>query len=173
MKWRWLATILGFFGVVAVSDPLGATFNWAVIPLLCSALLFAAQDILNRKYAHREPMWAMLFYGSPVAALCSSIPAIYLWTPLRPGQWVLVLLLGIGTNLLLFCLMRALRLIEASATAPYRYVEFLFSLITGYFFFGEKIDGPTLLGAAIIIPSTLLIALHESRQGLNNFHSCC
>jgi S-adenosylmethionine uptake transporter len=176
--WRWAATAVGFLGIAVATNPSGpVVFNWAAIPLLLSATFFALLDILNRRYAAKESIWAMIFYGSLGTALFSAWPAFSRWVPPSGSEWLLAVFLGVGANVLLFCLMRALRLIEASATAPYRNVEFLFSLATGYVFFGEIIDGPTLLGAAIVIPTTFALAIYEARcgknRGVEHFHSCC
>jgi S-adenosylmethionine uptake transporter len=107
-------------------------------------------------------MSAMLFYVFAWTAALSAIPALCVWTSITVTEFATVLLLGLGSNLLFFCSMRALRLIEASATAPYRYVEFLFSIITGYMIFGETITLQTLLGAAIILPTAILTAIFEA-----------
>ena len=176
--WRWCATAIGFFGIaVAVNPPGAVKFNWAAVPLLLSATLFAVLDIFNRRYARSEPLWAMIFYGSLWTAVFSAWPAISRWVNPAPMDWLLSLSLGASANMLLFCLMRALRLIEASATAPYRNVEFLFSLATGYVFFGEVVDWPTAIGAAIVLPATVILAIRELRSGdgpkTEHFHSCC
>jgi S-adenosylmethionine uptake transporter len=176
--WRWCATAVGFIGIaVATNTPWATDFNWAAIPLLLSATFFAILDIFNRRYAEKESLWAMIFYGAMWSAIFSAWPAILHWVHPTPTDWLLAISLGASANLLLFCLMRALRLMEASATAPYRNVEFLFSLVTGYVFFGEVADGPTLVGAAIVLPTTVALAIYESRTGsgskTEHFHSCC
>ncbi|MDR1436126.1 MAG: DMT family transporter [Puniceicoccales bacterium] len=177
-RWRWLATAVGFVGIAfAANPPWICGFNFYAIPLLLSATCFAILDILNRRYATKESLWAMIFYGSLWTAVFSAYPAISNWTRPDMNGWILAISLGASANLLLFCLMRALRLIEASATAPYRNVEFLFSIAVGYVFFGEKIDRPTLVGASIVFPATLALAIYESRRGggpeTEHFHSCC
>ncbi|MDR0679134.1 MAG: DMT family transporter [Puniceicoccales bacterium] len=176
--WRWAATAIGFCGIAIAVGPAGPTaFRWATVPLLLSATFFAALDVLNRRYAREESLWAMIFYGSLWTAIFSAWPAIGRWVPPSTFEWLLAILLGVGANVLLYCLIRALRLIEASATAPYRNVEFLFSLLTGYIFFGEVVGQSTMLGAAIVIPVTLALACHEARSGggaeTEHFHSCC
>ncbi|MDR0340062.1 MAG: DMT family transporter [Puniceicoccales bacterium] len=176
--WRWVATAIGFLGIVFAVGSTGLDFfRWTAIPLLLSATFFAALDVLNRRYAHTESLWAMIFYGSLWTAVFSAWPAIGRWTAPNAYEWLLAVLLGIGANVLLYCLMRALRLIEASATAPYRNIEFLFSLLFSYVFFGEIVDRSTILAAAIVIPVTLALAIHEARSGggagTEHFHSCC
>ena len=74
---------------------------------------------------------------------------------------VLFIVLGIGANLILYCLLRAFKLIDASAVAPYRYTELIFSVLVGYYFFGENIDNNVAIGALVIIVATLFV-IYES-----------
>ncbi|MDR2029885.1 MAG: DMT family transporter [Puniceicoccales bacterium] len=161
---RWLATILGFVGVAVVADPWCGEFNWPVLALLAADLCFAALDILNKKLAAEEPMGTLLFHTALATTLLAAGPAIAGWQSFPSQLWAHAIWLGLGANLLLFCLIRALRLVEASATAPYRYLEFVFSIGLGYLFFGDVAGKSTLLGAAIIIPTTLFLSCHEGRR---------
>jgi drug/metabolite transporter (DMT)-like permease len=174
---RWSVTLLGVLGVALMARPGPGMFNGSVVPLLVSAVLFSSVDILNRRFARSEPMWPSLFYTALATALCSAIPAAWVWKAPTPGEWAFAIFLGAGSNLLFFCLLRSLRLIEASATAPYRYLEFLFSLATGYVFFGELAPPSTFWGAAIIIPTTLFLACYENSaakgKDIENFRPCC
>jgi S-adenosylmethionine uptake transporter len=161
---RWSATALGFLGVAVMAEPWHGGLHWSIPALLLADLLFASLDVLNKKLASAEPMGTLLFYTALATALFAAPPAILSWQPLPPLFWICAASLGIGANLLLFCHVRALRLLEASATAPYRYLEFVLSIGTGYLFFGDAPGGSTFLGAAIIIPTTLFLSCREGRQ---------
>jgi S-adenosylmethionine uptake transporter len=160
---RWLATAVGFIGVALVAEPWHGGCGWAAIPLLFSGFLFAFGDILNKRLADREGMWSMLFQTALATTFFAAIPLPFIWQPIPLSMWINLAILGAGADLLLFCLIRAMRLIDASATAPYRYVEFLISLLAGHLLFGEVAGIATLLGAATIIPTTLLLACREGR----------
>lgn len=53
--------------------------------------------------------------------------------------------------------------VEASATCPYRYTEFVLSALVGFFFFKELPSKSTFLGSCIILPSVIYTAYAESR----------
>merc|ERR1712224_1011637 len=89
--------------------------------------------------------------------------ALMTWEPLTMSQLGLFALLGIGANLLLFFLLKAFRYVDASATCPYRYTEFVLSAIAGFVIFGERPMASTLLGSCIILPSVIWCALIETR----------
>jgi drug/metabolite transporter (DMT)-like permease len=163
-KERWLASIGGFIGCLIVFNPTAATFKPQSLFLILSAMCFAMLDIMNKKWSDSEPLVSTLFYGSVATALLSAPLALKSWTALSTPQLGLFALLGCGANLLLFCLIRSFRYVDASATCPYRYTEFVLSAIAGFLIFGEKPLASTLLGSCIILPSVVWCALIETRK---------
>ncbi|CAE8682161.1 unnamed protein product [Polarella glacialis] len=163
-KERWLASLGGFIGCIIVFNPTAATFQPESLLLLVSAMCFAMLDIFNKKYQATETITSMLFYGSLSTAAISGFKAIPTWVPVTTAQYGLIALLGVGANMLLFCLLRAFNYVEASATCPYRYTEFVLSAIAGFLFFAERPSPTTLLGSCIILPSVVYCAMVETRQ---------
>lgn len=162
-KERWLASIIGFIGILFIFNPTAATFQPQSLVLLLSAMCFAMLDIFNKKYAVAESTLSMLFYGSVATALVSLPRAWVTWVPVTLPQYGLFLALGAGANLLLFCLLKAFQYVDASATCPYRYTEFVLSAMLGFLFFGERPGARTLLGSCIILPSVVYCAMVETR----------
>ncbi|MCH9754170.1 MAG: EamA family transporter, partial [Alphaproteobacteria bacterium] len=89
--------------------------------------------------------------------LLSLIPAIYVWTPITAKDLIMFVALGLVANLILYCLLKSFEIVEASAVAPYRYIELIFASSLGYIFFGEIIDSHIIFGAVIIIIATLFV----------------
>lgn len=160
-KERWLASFGGFVGCLIVFNPTAATFKPQSLVLLLSAMCFAMLDIFNKKYAVSESIVSMLFYGSIATALVSAFRAWQTWVPVSAMQWGLFALLGTGANVLLLCLLKAFKYVDASATCPYRYTEFVLSAIIGMLVFGERPTTATLLGSCIILPSVIYCAYKE------------
>jgi drug/metabolite transporter (DMT)-like permease len=59
------------------------------------------------------------------------------------------------------------RLAELSAIMPFRYARLLFALLIGVLVFGERPDGWTLLGAAIIVGSGIYAFARERARALS------
>jgi S-adenosylmethionine uptake transporter len=129
-----------------------------------AALLFAGLDIINKKFASSESMLSMLFYSALVTTALGALPAYYTWQTLTMHQWTLMAVLGMGGNLILYFLLQAFKLVQASAVAPYRYLELLFSGAIGLIVFGDLPDAMLLLSSCLIIPSTIFIAIYEQRN---------
>jgi S-adenosylmethionine uptake transporter len=161
---RWLVTFIGFIGIFATLRPDSQDFNPQVLIFVVAAISFAALDIINKKFVVEESMISMLFYSSVVTAALSVPPAIYYWqTPTLHDLFLLFILGAVSANLILFFLLKAFALVDATAIAPYRYLELLISSITSYFVFGDLPPKANWYGAAILIPSTLFIVYSESR----------
>lgn len=154
---RLSATLLGFVGIVIAMNPAAADFNTISMSLLVSALMFATLDVINKRFVSDESTISMLFYSNVFTTLLSAIPAFYVWVPVSYYDLFLFLLLGIVANLILYCLLKSFAIVDASAVAPYRYIELLFSSTLGYLFFNEILDSSILSGAVVIIIATLLI----------------
>jgi len=163
-KERWLASVAGFIGCLVVFNPTSATFQPMSLVLILSACCFAMLDIFNKKYSDSETITSMLFYGSLATAFFAAFKAVPQWVPVTGTQLGLIAALGVGANGLLFCLLKAFKYVDASATCPYRYTEFILSAIAGILFFAEKPSPSTLLGSCIILPSVIYTAMAETRE---------
>ncbi|MFI4983735.1 MAG: DMT family transporter [Rickettsiales bacterium] len=160
----WGATLIGFAGVLVILNPLHTSFNAISMIMLLSAVMFASLDIINKKFVIQESMLSMLFYSAVVTTILGFYPAYLFWQPITHSQLYLLCALGAGSNLILFFLLKAFSLVNASDVAPYRYLELVISAFFGFIIFAEIPTLETAIGACIIIPTTLYIAYQKVEQ---------
>jgi len=163
-----IATIAGFIASIIILQPNATDFNPSSLLMLLSALLFAVLDIINKKFVVKESMLSMLFYSALVTTMLAAYPAYLDWHPLSTVDTMVCLYLGIGSNAILFCLLKAFACVPASSVAPYRYLELLFSLSLGVLLFSEIPTLTICVGAAIIIISTSFIAYKQIQPKVEN-----
>jgi S-adenosylmethionine uptake transporter len=162
---RWLVTIVGFIGIMITLRPHANDFNPEVLIFVVAAISFAALDIINKKFVIQESMISMMFYSSAVTAGLSIVPAIYYWQTPTWHDLVLLFILGaVSANLILFFILKAFALVDATAIAPYRYLELIISSVASYLIFGDLPPKTTLYGALILIPSTLFVVYSENKE---------
>lgn len=161
---RWFATIAGFAGIVITLRPHASDFNPEVLVFIFAAMSFAMLDIINKKFIVKESMISMLFYSAIITALLSIVPAIQYWQTPTMHELSLLFILGASSNLILFFILKAFALLDATAIAPYRYLELLMSATFGYLIFGDVPSSSTWYGALILIPSTLFIVYSENKR---------
>ena len=161
---RWTATLIGFIGILLVFNPTASEFNPSSLWLVAAALMFAGLDVINKRFIVKESMLAMLFYTALITMFLGVVPAFMVWVMPTFSQLCLLFLLGCGANLILFCLLKAFQRVEASAVAPFRYVEFILSSLCGFLLFHEAPTTATYWGLLIIIPSALYVIYAETHQ---------
>ena len=166
---RCVATLIGFSGLAFITlyNCEGqSAFSLKIIYLIpaCSAFLFAAQDIMIKKMVHDENQLTMLFYFALVTTVLS-FPAIpFVWKTPTIFELFNLMLYGFFANLMQYFIFQAFKATDLSALAPYRYLEFLISAAAGYIFFNEIPGMNVLIGASILIPSTLYLAYNENKR---------
>jgi len=161
---RWAATLFGFGGLLLIIQPGSETFNLIALVPMAAAFQFALLDILAKKMVVTENTYSMLFYfafGTTIGAL---IPAVIFWQTPTMAEIGLLILLGIGANLIQVCLIRAFSATDASALMPFRYVELIFSALFGFLLFSEVPTPWILGGAAVIIAATFYLSYYEAKK---------
>ncbi len=158
---RWLVTVTVFCGLVVTMNPSSEDFNPVSLVFVMSAIFFAILDVINKRFVVKESMISMLFYSAIITSLLALPFAIYFWTSPSIYQLFLLFLLGSGANLILFFILKAFHVVDATALAPYRYLELVFSAIIAFIVFSELPNYSSIIGAIIIVPSTLFIIYSE------------
>lgn len=161
---RWIATIVGFLGLIIILQPGVDTFKWVALVPIAAAVQFALLDILAKKMVATESTYNMLFYFAFGTTVCAALPAFYFWQTPNLYELGLLVLLGIGANLIQVCIIRAFTATDASALMPFRYVEFIFTSLVGFMLFAEIPTVITLFGVVLIIAGTAYLSYYESRR---------
>jgi S-adenosylmethionine uptake transporter len=164
---RWLVTILAFVGLVITLNPSANDFNPGIWIFVLSAICFAVLDIINKIFVIQETMIGMLFYSAMMTTLFALPFAAYNWVAPTAYEVIMLAILGTSANLILFFLLKAFALVDATALAPYRYFELIISAITAYVIFDELPSQSTLLGSIILIPSALFI-IYSEKNAMKN-----
>lgn len=161
---RWLATVIGFLGVLILVRPgAGAVDPFAFIAI-GSALTFATANVLIRKLSTTEPTRRILFYYHIGGTILFSVPAAWVWTNPIGIEWLKLVGIAGFTTLGMFCFLRAFTVGEANAVGPAENLRLIYAALFGYFIFAEIPSIWTAVGAAVIVGSTYYIARAEARR---------
>jgi drug/metabolite transporter (DMT)-like permease len=106
----------------------------------------------------------MVFYTATVTFFLSIPFALCGWLCPSPRDICLSAALGVGANLLLYCLLKAFERVNVSATAPFRYVEFALTVLAGFLFFGEIPEKSTVIGSLVIITTSAYVVLSQGNK---------
>lgn len=166
---RSLATLTGFAGVVLMLDPFGQSLPpgqiAAALVALFVALSMAVGVILVKKLAASDHPNTIIFYGNLAVITVLAIPAAIGWVAPTPGEWGLLIGVGLVGLASQHCFIRAYRAAEASYVAPFEYVRVLSAALLGYWMFQEMPGPMTFIGAGVIIAAAFYIARREAALG--------
>lgn len=159
---RWIATAVGFGGVLIILRPGSASMDLTAILAILSALTFAITNVLNRMLSKTEPTNRIMFYYHLFGVALFLGPTIWVWQMPIGKEWFLLASLGVLSTAALFCFLRAFAVGEASAVGPAENMRLVYAAFFGFFLFSEIPSIWTLLGATIIIVSTYYISRQNS-----------
>ncbi len=167
MRWeRWLATLLGFAGVLIVVGPkLSGSGGWWHLVMLASAPMFAASFLITKALTRHETAGVILVWQSITVTLFSLPLAVAVWQAITPMQWLGFMVCGVLGSAGHYCLTRSFAATDISATQSVKFLDLLWSAFFGFVIFGDLPTQTTLLGGAVIATATLWVARRESRSG--------
>jgi drug/metabolite transporter (DMT)-like permease len=155
---RWVATIIGFGGVIVMVRPGAAGIDPAALAALGTMLLFSGQSVIIARYADTEKPLQYVFFYHVLATFLFAVPAFLTWRDPTIADLALMLQLGFVSLFAEICTIKALSSGEASVVGPVEYVRLIFAALIGYTVFSEVPGPATWIGAAIIVASALYIA---------------
>ena len=158
---RWIAVLVGFIGIIIITEPGFSSFNiYFIYPIIfCLGLSYVA--IAIRQLSTTEPVWLISLYFSIAITLASLVTLPYGWVMPNFGDLLLLMLIGVFGGVANLWLGQSYKLAEVSLVSPLKYLALVFAIAFGYFIWGEIPSFKTLLGAALVIISSIIIFRRE------------
>jgi drug/metabolite transporter (DMT)-like permease len=162
---RWLAILVGLFGVMLIIRPGTAGFDASIWLAVIAAIGLSLRDLATRPVPRTVPTTLLSSYSFAFAGLAGLLltPFFGTFEPLQPEQLVWLALGSAMVLVAIFAITSAMRVGDISAVTPFRYSRLVFALIIAYFVFGERPDVWTLIGAAIVVASGLYSFWREAQ----------
>ena len=159
--YRWLAVIIGFVGILIITEPGMTSLNiYYIYPIIfCLGLSYVA--IAIRKLSTTEPVWLISFYFSLSITILSLFSIPYGWVMPSLNDFIYLSLIGIFGGVANLWLSQSYKYSEVSLVTPLKYLALVFAIIFGYFIWNEVPTIKTLLGAVLVIVSTMIIFKRE------------
>jgi drug/metabolite transporter (DMT)-like permease len=160
---RIVAIAIGLIGVVIILRPGTAVLNPAAIFPLLSALSFGAVVVLSKQLAGRVSAAAIGLWLAIYMIPISALPLPFVWETPTWEQLLWLIALGAVAAGNMYCISRALRIGEASQTAPWDFARLPYVALFGFLWFGQKPEIWTWIGGAVIFASVLYVTWREAR----------
>ena len=159
--YRWLAVLVGFVGIIVITEPGFSSLNFYYIyPIIfCLGLSYVA--IAIRKLSTTEPVWLISFFFSFSIAILGLLSLFQGWVMPNFLDLFLLSMVGILGGLANLWLSQSYKYSEVSLVTPLKYLALVFAIIFGYFIWSEVPTLKTLIGALLVILSSFIIFRRE------------
>jgi len=159
--YRWLAVLVGFVGIIFITEPGFSSLNlYYIYPIIfCLGLSYVA--IAIRKLSSTEPAWLISFFFSFSIMLLSFLSIYQGWILPSLIDLFLLSMVCILGGLANLWLSQSYKYSEVSLVSPLKYLGLVFAIIFGYFIWNEIPTSKTLLGALLVIVSSIIIFRRE------------
>ncbi len=161
---RWIATIVGFGGIVLMVNPSTTDLPAAGVALsLGSALIIAGVKLTVKALTETEGTLTIQLWFAGFSTLATFVPALYVWRWPEPHEFLLLLAIGAAGTLGQVFTVLGLRGVQASVVMPVDYTRLIFATFYGFLLFGHLPGAATIAGAGVIVVATLYIAQRGER----------
>jgi len=159
--YRWLAVSIGFIGIIVITEPGFGSLNiYYIYPIIfCLGLSYVA--IAIRQLSTTEPVWLIALNFSIVITLASLFTIPFGWIMPSVQDLVLLCMIGFLGGFANLWLSQSFKLSEVSLVSPLKYLALVFGAIFGYLIWDEIPTTKTLVGALLVVASSLIILRRE------------
>ena len=160
--YRWMAVLVGFIGIIIISEPGYSSLNlYYIYPIIfCLGLSYVA--IAIRQLSSTEPVWLIGLYFSFSIMIMSFFSLItHEWILPNLKDLFLLSMIGILGGLANLWLTQSYKFSEVSLVTPLKYLALVFGIIFGYLIWDEVPTIKTLIGAGLVIISSIIIFRRE------------
>ncbi|MEG3616862.1 DMT family transporter [Magnetovibrio sp. PR-2] len=170
---RWVATGVGFCGVLLIIRPGFQDVDTPHVVALVTAALIAGAMLSNKSLTRTEQPNAMVVWMGVFMSLFSLPPALGYWQWPSTNAWLWLGIAAVVATAAHLALNRSYKAADASFVAPFGYVQIPFVAVLGFWAYGEIPDVWSWTGAVVIGASGIYIARRESYLAKVKHKSLC
>lgn len=162
---RWIAACIGLIGVAIIVAPkLSGSGGWYTLVMFASAPIFAASFLITKSLTKYESAGVIVFWQAITVSIFSFPFAYLVWQQPSLLQWLGFIAAGVLGSTGHYCLTRGFKATEISATQSLRFLDLIWSSLAGFLVFSDIPSHFTIIGACVILCSTIWIAKREGRK---------
>ena len=159
---RWIVLLVGFFGVLVITNPGAETFQIGTLYAIGNAVLYGSVTAGVRGMTATESAETLIMYQM---VLLTVIFAAFLPFGFVMPTWIdgaVMLLIGVANAYGQYWWTRALHLAPASAVTPFYYFSLVWAIGLGFLIWGDVPTISLLAGSAIVVGSGIFLLWREA-----------
>ncbi len=160
---RWGALIIGFVGVLLVTNPGVETIQPGSLFALANAVLFGTVTVGVRRMTATESAETLTMYQLAILTIVFAVTLPFAWVTPTFADGLAMVVNGLANAVGQYLWTRALHLAPTSAVVPFNYFSLVWAIILGFLVWGDVPSALLLIGSAIVVASGMFLLWHESR----------
>jgi drug/metabolite transporter (DMT)-like permease len=165
---RWSAVLIGFGGMLLIVQPAFTDLNYYYLSPIIFCIFLVGVVISVRSLSKTEPNYRIAFYFTLLSMVCGLSTLPLGWVMPTFKDIFIFILLGLSGSIANLLLTQSYRLSEASLVTPIKYLGLVFAIVFGYLIWSEVPKTLTLIGASLVVLSSLIIFTRETKLKKQN-----
>jgi drug/metabolite transporter (DMT)-like permease len=160
---RGMALVIGFVGVLIVTDPGANSLTIGALFALINAIMYGTVTIAVRGMTRTESANTLVIWQLSVLAFFHSFLLFFGWRWPTPLDAAMLFGTGFTNAIGQWFWTKSLHLAPAAAVTPFYYLMLVWSLMIGFLVWGDVPTVSLLIGSAIVVATGLFLFLREAR----------
>lgn len=160
---NWLATFIGFAGVLIILRPGIIEVTLGALAALISSAGYASINTTIKVTSRTDSSTAIVFYVNLLMVPLSLPMAMYVWRMPDWTDWPLIVGVAVSSTVAFVATARAITAADARVVQPVNFLRLPIAAAFGFFFFNQVSDPWTWIGALVIFASTTYVLTRETR----------
>ncbi|HEY6259157.1 MAG TPA: DMT family transporter [Xanthobacteraceae bacterium] len=161
---RWSVLLVGFLGVLIVTNPGAGAFQVGALFALTNAILYGTVTAAVRGMTATESAATLTLYQLLLITGLFALLAPFGFVMPTWDHWGLIVFNGVANAVGQYWWTKSLHLGPASAVAPFFYLSLVWAMVIGFFVWGDLPTASLLVGSAIVVASGLFLLWREARK---------
>jgi drug/metabolite transporter (DMT)-like permease len=159
---RWAALLVGFVGVLIVTNPGTEAFQIGALFALANAVLYGSVTAAVRGMTATESAETLTLYQLVLLTAFFTLLLPLGWISPTPIDAAWIVFNGVANAVGQYWWTRALHLAPASAISPFYYLSLIWASVLGFAIWGEIPTISLCIGSAVVVASGLFLFWRES-----------
>ena len=168
---QWLFIVLSFIGVSLIAldrsfaiktNEYDISFLWLGLGILSSVFSGIAYTAIMKLRTTDSPI-TIVFYFPMIAIPLMTLMCLFDFTFPNGIEWLILLIIGIFTQIAQILLTKALHLGSASTITPFQYLGAIYTFLAGYLVFGETLSILVDIGILLAVSGVIVNAILRRR----------
>jgi len=161
---RWGALLVGFVGVLVVTDPGSDSLTLGALFALANAVMYGSVTVAVRGMTKTESANTLLMWQMVTIAVCHTFLLLFGFHWPTAADASMLVMSGVAWAIGQHLWTRALLYAPTTAVSPFYYLFLVWAMVLGYLVWGDVPTRSLVIGSCIVVASGLFLLWHEKRR---------